>query len=45
MSKFFADNLLDTLQELLELLTGTTVYLMQESNEVAWLQLTDIGNE
>lgn len=42
MSKFFADNLLDTLQELLELLT---VYLMQESNEVAWLQLTDIGNE
>lgn len=42
MSKFFADNLLDTLQELLELLT---VYLMQESNEVAWLQLTDVGNE
>lgn len=42
MSKFFADNLLDTLQELLELLT---VYLMQESNEVACLQLTDIGNE
>lgn len=42
MSKFFADNLLDTLQKLLELLT---VYLMQESNEVAWLQLTDVGNE
>lgn len=36
MSKFYADNLLDTLQELLELLT---VYLMQESNEVAWLPL------
>lgn len=42
MSKFYADNLLDTLQELLELLT---VYLMQKSNEVAWLQLSDIGSE